>query len=206
MPRREPRTSQTQDRIRTAALEEFGKRGYTMVSIDEIVHRAGVTKGAFYYYYRDKRDLAADLHRQLWTRLRRTAAEAYDPTLDALTNIRRTFHAFYAALRNVEEARFFLRDAWSIPDAVAARAILDEWIGQTARFLRAAMESGQIVRVDPEVLASVLIGAFSEATLQVLTSPRIEETNEVLDRVVESFRVTPLGVDDQAPALPTSRR
>lgn len=168
----------------------FGQRGYNSVTIDDIAHRAGLTKGAFYYYFRSRQDVVADLQRDLWARLRANAASAYDPSADAVTNVKNTFHAFYASLRNVEEARFFLREAWTIPEVeAAARVVHKEWVGQTARFLRRAMSSGEIVRVDAEALASVLVGAFSEAALFVLTTGRIDEATVVLDRMVDSLRL-----------------
>jgi TetR/AcrR family transcriptional repressor of nem operon len=172
-----------------AGLEEFEQRGYHGASIEEIVRRAGVSKGSFYYYYRDKRDFASDLQRHLWSRLRSRAAHAYDPEADGLSNIRNTFHAFFRALRNADEARFFLREAWSIPDVdVAARALTEEWVQQTAAFLESSMQAGDIVDVDAGALASALIGAFSEATLFVLTTGKVDATTAVLDRMIEAFR------------------
>lgn len=178
----------------------FGKNGYNFVSIDDIAQRAGLTKGAFYYYFRDRRDVVADLQRDLWARLRAKAASAYDPQADVVTNIKSTFHAFYTSLRNFDEAQFFLREAWLIPDVdAAARVVHEEWVKQTARFLKRAMESGEIVRVDPEALARALIGAFSELALFVLTTHQVDETNEVLDRLVESLRLTTPGGSLAAP-------
>lgn len=41
-----------------AAEELFGEHGYSAVSVDEIVARAGVAKGTFYNHFSDKDDIA----------------------------------------------------------------------------------------------------------------------------------------------------
>ncbi|HUH11793.1 MAG TPA: TetR/AcrR family transcriptional regulator [Longimicrobiales bacterium] len=44
----------TRERILVAAFEEFHLRGFQAASIDTIVARAGVTKGALYHHFQDK--------------------------------------------------------------------------------------------------------------------------------------------------------
>jgi AcrR family transcriptional regulator len=43
--------------ILAAAAEEFGERGFEGASYNQIIDRAGVSKGAMYYYFADKDDL-----------------------------------------------------------------------------------------------------------------------------------------------------
>ena len=52
------------DRIREGAAAEFREKGYDKVNIDQIMKRAGLTRGAFYAHYRSKSDLFADVMRQ----------------------------------------------------------------------------------------------------------------------------------------------
>jgi AcrR family transcriptional regulator len=42
-----------------AAVAEFGEHGYAGASLNRILLAAGLSKGAFYYYFDDKADLAA---------------------------------------------------------------------------------------------------------------------------------------------------
>lgn len=48
---------QRQSRILHEAASEFAERGYERASLNRIVQRAGVSKGALYYYFDDKADL-----------------------------------------------------------------------------------------------------------------------------------------------------
>jgi AcrR family transcriptional regulator len=43
--------------ILEAAAEEFGERGFAGASYNRIIERAGISKGAMYYYFADKDDL-----------------------------------------------------------------------------------------------------------------------------------------------------
>ena len=48
---------ETQRALLDVARELFTKNGYAATSTEEVVQRAGVTRGALYYHYRDKIDL-----------------------------------------------------------------------------------------------------------------------------------------------------
>src|SRR6202011_2231402 len=82
--RRQPKTRDTRERVAAAALEVFSERGYAAASIDDIVERAGTTRGAFYYYFEGKDDVARDLQRDLWHRLANEAQASFDPALDTI--------------------------------------------------------------------------------------------------------------------------
>jgi AcrR family transcriptional regulator len=43
--------------ILAAAADEFGERGFSGASYNRIIERAGISKGAMYYYFADKDDL-----------------------------------------------------------------------------------------------------------------------------------------------------
>lgn len=49
--------SDTKEKILTASLELFAKDGYEAVSVSTIADRLGITKGALYKHYKNKRDI-----------------------------------------------------------------------------------------------------------------------------------------------------
>lgn len=186
MARREPR--QTQDRILQAALAVFTERGYRDASIDDIAARAGVTKGAVYYWFRDKDDLAVDLHRRLWEQLAEHGAAAIDPAADVLTGLEQGFEAFLRALSTMGAARFFLRDAYGIAAIEgSARGVADHARAAIRDRLAEGVRRGEIRALDVDAMAHILIGAYQEATLHVLTTGDEGPTTEVVRHVVRSL-------------------
>ncbi len=169
-----------------AALEEFAARGYHDASIEAIAARAGTTKGAVYYYFADKEDLALDLQRELWDRLGRDAQAAVRPDASAVDNLKEALRAFHVGLSRLDTARFFLRDCWSVP-ALDLRERHESGVALVERLLARGAERGELDVPDPEAAARVLLGAFAEGTLHILTTGAVEPTASVLDRMIESL-------------------
>ncbi|HEY5952650.1 MAG TPA: helix-turn-helix domain-containing protein [Kofleriaceae bacterium] len=92
-------TPEAQQTVLDAAVREFGEHGYDGASLNRILLAAGLSKGAFYYYFDDKADLAAAvLQRELerWhvedVKLGKTADEFWSEleryTWDSLEQLR----------------------------------------------------------------------------------------------------------------------
>lgn len=71
-------------RILSAALELFAEQGYDATSVNQVVIRAGVTKGALYHYFAAKEDLLYEIYRGLLDQqladLHRITTEEPDPS------------------------------------------------------------------------------------------------------------------------------
>lgn len=182
MGRREPKD--TRDKILQAALAEFAERGFHGASIDDVAARAGVTKGAVYYWFTDKDDLARDLARSMWERLKQQALATFDPSDDMITNIERGFDTYLAALQRLGEARFFLRDVWSVPSDDQDR---DDAYAYVRWFLEEGIARGELQPLDADALAHVLVGMYSEATLHILTTGDAGPTRDVVRRLVSAL-------------------
>src|SRR5712691_8895130 len=55
--RKEQQSEATRRALVRVGRDLFARRGFNDVSTEEIVRRAGVTRGALYHHFRDKRDL-----------------------------------------------------------------------------------------------------------------------------------------------------
>jgi AcrR family transcriptional regulator len=198
MARRQPRAQETRERILAAALRLFADRGYAAVSIEEIAEAAGLTKGAVYYWFADKDDLGRELQHELYERLTTVALNSLGPGDETITNMRRAFELYLGALSDIGEARFFLRDAWVIPVLDEAgkvdRAAAIELVGG---ILQSAMDRHEIISLDPDVLAHVLVAAWEEAMLHVLRSGDRAPAVAVINHLVDSL---------QAPAPSPARK
>jgi AcrR family transcriptional regulator len=186
--RRSPAGQDTKERLLKAALDVFAEQGYQAASVDEIAARAGVTKGALYYWFRDKEDLAADVQRALWTTIAEEAQRGIDREATTADNLKLSFRAYLRSLREHSYARFFLRDCWAVPSLEAAgRAQHEAGVALVQRHVEQGIARGDLVAVDAETLTRVLLGAYAEATLHVLTSGRPEDAIDVVERLVDGF-------------------
>jgi AcrR family transcriptional regulator len=84
-PRRgRPPNPQIRAKILGAALELFAEKGYDATSVNQVVIRAGVTKGALYHYFAAKEDLLYEIYRGLLDQqladLERISVEEPDPS------------------------------------------------------------------------------------------------------------------------------
>ncbi|WP_376794559.1 TetR/AcrR family transcriptional regulator [Thermogemmatispora sp.] len=147
----------TRQRILEAAEAVFGELGYYEASISEITRRAGVAQGTFYIYFRTKRDIFVELVKDLGRRLRESSASATAGLSNRLEIERQGFKAFFrfaaahrSVYRIVEEAERVAPEA--------AQEYYQSISRGYARGLRAAMEAGEIRRMDPEALAYALMG------------------------------------------------
>ena len=111
-----PRTARgerTLRKILTAALEEFGERGFSEASIVGITSRAKVALGTFYTYFDSKEELFQALVRDMSVQVRDHVAPALSGPGDGLERERRALAAFlrFAAehkqvYRIIDEAEF----------------------------------------------------------------------------------------------------
>lgn len=70
-------------RVLAAAEELFAEQGYDATSVQQVVERAGVTKGAMYHHFSSKEDLLFEIYNSLLTEqlagLSRIVAQEADP-------------------------------------------------------------------------------------------------------------------------------
>ncbi len=71
------------ERILAAATELFAEQGYAATSVQQVVDRAGVTKGGLYHYFGAKEDLLIEMYRAVFgerlTALDRIITQGRDP-------------------------------------------------------------------------------------------------------------------------------
>ena len=142
MRRRNDDSQQTRNAILDAAEIGFCERGYAATTLEMISRAAGVTRGAFYWHFRDKAELLATLHaRSLLPQeqILAATADAAEPG-DPLEQLSR---AGIAALRDFEvnqsRQRMFriMSDLGTGPEGRAALSRLD---GELRSLMRRVMQ------------------------------------------------------------------
>ena len=59
-----------QERVLDAAIEEFSQKGYARASMNAVVERAGISKGALFNYFGSKSGLFAFVYRMALERIK----------------------------------------------------------------------------------------------------------------------------------------
>lgn len=147
------------------AAQVFAERGYTATTMAELITASGLTKGAFYFYFRSKSELALAVlsdQRARWldrARQQLLAEPSAGAQLRALIPI---------MLRLIDEDP----GAWSITrltkelaaDTDGAAKVGDpmaDWVALVADIVRRGQADGELrTGLDAHALAIVLIGAF----------------------------------------------
>ena len=185
----EGRRSQAERRAATraallgAARGLFAAEGYSGVSTEALVRRAGVTRGALYHHFEDKRDLFRALVEELEGELEEivlgVAREAHARSGDAGEAFAAGFDAFLDACARPEFGRVLFVDGpsalgWEEWHEIDARYAL----AQTEAGLRALISAGLMEDRPVGPLARLLHGASIEAALYVAAAEDKERAKQ----------------------------
>jgi AcrR family transcriptional regulator len=189
------RSEATRTALIGAARRLFAERGYVDVGTEEIVRAAGVTRGALYHHFADKRDLFEAVYERLEAELtERIAAGALAANADSpLAAMRAGAEMFLAACAEPEAKQIALLDGPAVLGWDRWREIgAQHGLGLIEATLRAAVEAGAIESQPVRPLAHVLMGALDEAALMVATAPDPEEARAEVGRTLR-FVIDSLG-------------
>jgi AcrR family transcriptional regulator len=178
------------------ARELFTERGYAGVGTEEVVRRAGVTRGALYHHFRDKQDLFRAVYEELEVEVVGAITARIDGIEDPLELLAEGVRAFLDACSDPVMMRIGLRDAPAVLGWEEWREIGDRHgLGLVTGGLQAAMDAGLIVPADVRTLAHILLSALAEASLLVASAddPRAArvEVERTLLLVLGGLRVEP---------------
>ena len=87
---RQARAEATRRRIIDSAVELFAELGYGETGLADVLQRAGVSKGAFYYHFDSKEAIAAALIDEYSRQLITAAREFFDPDAPHMEGVIRT--------------------------------------------------------------------------------------------------------------------
>jgi len=188
------RSAATRERLMSAARRLFGERGYGGVGTEEIVQAAGVTRGALYHQFRDKKDLFAAVAEAVEAEVTRRITEGVQPVAaDPVEALRTGIRIFLEACADPEVERILLLDGPAVMGSAAWRDLSSRYgLGQLQAVLGAAMAAGAIVRQPVVPLAHLVIGALDEAALYIARAEDPETARAqcvaVLDRMIRGLR------------------
>jgi AcrR family transcriptional regulator len=166
--RKAEQSEATQAALIAAARELFASTAYAAVPTEEIVQRAGVTRGALYHHFRDKQDLfravVEKLEQETVERIAAAALTASDPWQQQQTALA----AFLDVCLEPDVQQIILTDAPSVLGLEAWREIEAKYgLALVRAGLQLVMEAGLIAEQPLDPLAHLIMGALGEAGLVI---------------------------------------
>ncbi|RJP24056.1 MAG: TetR/AcrR family transcriptional regulator [Candidatus Abyssobacteria bacterium SURF_5] len=173
LPTVESSHSRTRERIIRAAMELFRRQGYHNTSLAQILDRASITKGGFYFYFKSKEELglaALEFAKNFWNEHvldaiagEPAASARFRRMVEIMTQMNRgeIFHG--CALLAVLTAEMMETES-VFSDRI--RSILAEWQQSLVEMLERGKKEGVFRKdMDSQALAYVLIGCCHGTTM-----------------------------------------
>lgn len=154
------RADTTRLQILRAASRQFARKSYNLVSLDDILSDADVTKGAMYFHFRSKHALASAIIDYRADKARAAVAQLLARKLSGLETMIDV--SFQIAVDDIgdESARAGLNLLESIGRTDGLRtSVLARWVRVFADFTRKAVEEGD-VHGDPAAIAKLVVSMY----------------------------------------------
>lgn len=182
----------------------FAELGYAQTPTEEIVRRAGVTRGALYHHFENKEGLFHAVVVAVQQDVAQRIMAAADAAVDLWEQLLAGCRAFLEATLDPEVRRILLLDApavlgwekWRALDAEHSMQTLD-WI------LTALVQEGRIQVISIPAAVHLLSGAMNEAALWIAQAEQperaLEEAMATLAQLLTGLQ-TNEGESQRAPA------
>jgi AcrR family transcriptional regulator len=187
------RSASTRAKLIKAARALFARKGYAGVPTEEIVRRAGVTRGALYHQFPTKEDLFLAVYEQVEQELTGRVAAQLGQVSGPFAAMRAGVRIFLEACRAPEVQRIVLIDGPAVLGWERWREVAERHgLGLMEGVIGAAVEAGELAPLPVAALAHLLMGALDEAALLVVRDPDgTDAVARTFERLLEGLRALP---------------
>lgn len=137
---RQDRAERTRNAILDSAAAVFNQRGFAGASLSEILAKAGVTKGALYFHFSSKEELAMALIEEQW-KADLPYVDVEEVSLQTVIDIS---HAFAHNIRHNVRVRASNRLVLEANFSRPTPEVYERWIGILTDILKKAQERGDL--------------------------------------------------------------
>jgi TetR/AcrR family transcriptional repressor of nem operon len=197
----EPKTvkaRKTRERLLREAAQLFSVKGYFHTTVDDVMARAGLTKGGFYAHFDSKEALARAVIDHATTLWMEKVASHVARFSDPREQLRQVFEGYrlYAVDRTFEGGCFFVNLSTEVDDQHEdLRALVDERFVQFRMMVATIIEMGKALgafRGDTpsEGLATAIVGYLTGTMMQAKATKDFtlfDAGNAVMTQLVSSF-------------------
>lgn len=187
------RAQVTRDTIVDGAAQVFGRRGYGLASIADIAEAAGVTKGALYFHFPSKDELARavidEQHRRTMEAAGAVVAEGR-PGLETMVLLSAMLARQLLTDPVVQAGIRLTTDVASLDDPVTGP--YRDWLRTAEHLFRQGVDEGDLrADLDAALLARVVVASYTGVQL---VSETFTHRTDLLQRVRELWIVLLPGI------------
>lgn len=183
--RRSEMMEETRAKLIASARKAFAEKGFAAASMDDLTAEAGLTRGALYHNFGDKRGLLQavidQLDAEMATRARDIGAQAGNDWDGLLAE----GVAYIEMALEPEVQRIVLLDGPAFLGDPSQWPSQNRCLQTTRQTVERLIAQGVVRPLDPEAAARLLNGAALNAALWVAAS---DDPQDVLAKAVEAFR------------------
>lgn len=170
-PSQSDRRESTRSALMVAGAELFAERGFAAVPAEEIVAKAGVTRGALYHHFDGKVGLFRAVFEELETSITAEVTEVIAGFPERLPSILAGVASFLDACQRPEVVRIALTDAPAVLGWQTWREIeTAHGLGIITENLQLLAEDGLLKGGNVPVLAQLMLSAVIESALLIAHS------------------------------------
>ena len=180
------RTEKTKAALIAAARALFVEKGYAETSTPEIVAAAGITRGALYHHYEDKRALFRAVVRQEALAVTRAIEQATPAQLPARDALIAGSNAYLDAMRVNGRTRLLLIEGPTVLGFTEMKKLDEETTTLTLRQgLQAALRHDRKSGIPVDALADILSAAFDRAALAIDAGGDADRYRQAIGHMIE---------------------
>jgi AcrR family transcriptional regulator len=183
--KRAEKVEETRRKLIQAARKAFAEKGYTAASMDDITASVGLTRGALYHTFGDKKGLLMAVVDQIDTEMASRAHALAGKTASLWDGLVAEGVAYIEMALNPEVQRIVLLDGPAVLGDPSQWPSQNNCLQMTIRTIDKLMEEGTIKPVNAEAAARLLNGAALNAALWIAAS---DDPERVVDKAIEAFK------------------
>jgi AcrR family transcriptional regulator len=163
------RGAATRERLIGAARRLFGERGYEATSIQLVLSRAGVARGALYHHFDSKEALFDAVLEEIVAEVAEQAANAARAAgTDPVANLRAASNTWLEVALDTDIQRITLLDAPAVVGWKRWRELDEQHtLGGLKQTLQRIADDGRLPPESVDVLAHMILAAVAEAALLI---------------------------------------
>ncbi|MBV4534090.1 TetR family transcriptional regulator [Pseudomonas sp. SWRI107] len=182
---------ETRAALLATARKVFSERGYAETSMDDLTAQAGLTRGALYHHFGDKKGLLAAVVEQIDAEMDARLQAISDTAASAWEGFVTRCRAYLEMALETDIQRLVLRDAKAVLGGVTPEA-QRQCVESLRRLLEQLMAQGVVAQADPEALAALVYGSLSEAAVWIADgehgAARLEQAIAALGLLLRGLR------------------